>query len=176
VCGSSAGVTVRCASFDGSPVRSSGSADLERWHHGFAGLVNVRYWHKADIEIAPSHVRFRGQSGHDAGLMRCLLLTQSGHSPPKFAVAHKTATLHQRCGRLLSSRPWERGAVQAETLNEQSQRTDAVRSTRRWTRSIGLAASVGVVLFSLQNWVSVCLRHRVSWPYSGPQWALVSVR
>jgi integral membrane sensor domain MASE1 len=35
--------------------------------------------------------------------------------------------------------------VQAETLIEQSQRTDAVRSTRRWTRSIGLAASVGVV-------------------------------
>jgi len=28
---------------------------------------------------ALQNVRFRGQSGHDADLMRCLLLTQSGH-------------------------------------------------------------------------------------------------
>jgi hypothetical protein len=40
--------------------RSSGSADLEPWHQGFAGFVDVRYWHKADILVALSNVRFRG--------------------------------------------------------------------------------------------------------------------
>ena len=26
--------------------------------------INVRFWHKADIEFDAEHVRFRGQSGH----------------------------------------------------------------------------------------------------------------
>ena len=26
--------------------------------------TNVRYWHKADIDLDAEHVRFRGQSGH----------------------------------------------------------------------------------------------------------------
>jgi hypothetical protein len=32
---------------------TSGSADREPRHQGFTGLVNVRYWHKADIAIVP---------------------------------------------------------------------------------------------------------------------------
>jgi len=43
--------------------------------------ANVRYWHKADITIVFSDVGFRRQSGHWTGAPRCLLMTQSGHSP-----------------------------------------------------------------------------------------------
>ena len=35
--------------------------------------------HLADIRVALGDVRFRGQSGHSTGPLRCLLLTQSGH-------------------------------------------------------------------------------------------------
>jgi len=37
----------------------------------------------ADFSAVSDNVRFWGQSGHDATLMRCLLLTQSGHSAGK---------------------------------------------------------------------------------------------
>jgi hypothetical protein len=40
---------------------------------------NVALWHKADITRVLSNVRFCGQSGHDADLTRCPLLTHSGH-------------------------------------------------------------------------------------------------
>jgi len=41
-------------------------------------VVNVRFWHKADIPVAPTNVRFLGQSGHQLDARQCLLLTQSG--------------------------------------------------------------------------------------------------
>jgi hypothetical protein len=44
--------------------------------------VNVRFWHKADISRLSPNVRFRGQSGHDADVPQCPLLTQSGHHSP----------------------------------------------------------------------------------------------
>ena len=45
----------------------------------FAAVLNVRYWHKADIPICTVNVRFRGKSGHAILTLRCPLLTQSGH-------------------------------------------------------------------------------------------------
>ena len=51
---SSAGVTVTCASFDGSSVTLSHGAK------GFAEFVNVRYWHLADIPSCTANVRFWG--------------------------------------------------------------------------------------------------------------------
>ena len=39
----------------------------------------VHTWQKADIYAAGERVRFRGQSGHDADLSVCPLMTQSGH-------------------------------------------------------------------------------------------------
>ena len=39
----------------------------------------VHTWHLADIQPALTNVRFEGKSGHGADVMRCLLLTQSGH-------------------------------------------------------------------------------------------------
>ena len=38
-----------------------------------------------DVGDAPIDVRFRGVSGHGACMLRCLLLTQSGHS--RFTIA-----------------------------------------------------------------------------------------
>ena len=40
---------------------------------------DVRFWHKADMLNALTNVRFEGNNGHDGGVTRCLLLTQSGH-------------------------------------------------------------------------------------------------
>jgi hypothetical protein len=34
-----------------------------------AAIAHSRFWHKADIPVAPIHVRFRGQSGHRLGDM-----------------------------------------------------------------------------------------------------------
>ena len=42
-------------------------------------IVDVRYWHLADIPSCAAHVRFRGQSGHRLVRCTCPLLTQSGH-------------------------------------------------------------------------------------------------
>ena len=50
-----------------------GKADINRMRS------DVRFWHKADISRLSSNVRFRGESGHDADVLQCLLLTQSGH-------------------------------------------------------------------------------------------------
>src|SRR5262249_29185344 len=47
---------------------------------------DVRSWHKADMPIILSNVRFRGQSGHRLLHCTCLLLTQSGH--PAMARLH----------------------------------------------------------------------------------------
>ena len=37
----------------------------------------VRLWHKADMPLALMNVGFEGNNGHDADVMRCLLMTQS---------------------------------------------------------------------------------------------------
>ena len=50
--------------------------------------VGVRFWHKAEMAVAVSNVRFWGQSGHCEFRASCLLLTQSGHSPPDIPVQH----------------------------------------------------------------------------------------
>src|SRR6516164_6729661 len=39
-------------------------------------LANVRFWHKADIQFAPTNVRFRGKSGHRLDVSKCLLMTR----------------------------------------------------------------------------------------------------
>ena len=45
------------------------------------GRLDVaRYWHKADMLNALANVRFEGNNGHDADVMRYLLMTQSGYS------------------------------------------------------------------------------------------------
>jgi hypothetical protein len=41
-------------------------------------LGNVRYWHKADIQLSPGNVRFWGKSGHRDLTASCPLLTHSG--------------------------------------------------------------------------------------------------
>jgi hypothetical protein len=41
--------------------------------------LNVRYWHFSDIPPAPTNVRYRGQSGHDADAEQCPLTTHNGH-------------------------------------------------------------------------------------------------
>jgi hypothetical protein len=43
-------------------------------------LVNVCFWHKADITRLSSNVRYWGQSGHRVSRTECPLLTQS--TPP----------------------------------------------------------------------------------------------
>jgi hypothetical protein len=54
--------------------------DLTRWLESRRlAFANVRLWHKADMLDALANVRFWGQSGHDADVTRCLLMTQSGH-------------------------------------------------------------------------------------------------
>jgi hypothetical protein len=40
---------------------------------------NVCLWHKAVITAVLINVRFWGQSGHDADVSRCPLMTQLGH-------------------------------------------------------------------------------------------------
>jgi hypothetical protein len=40
---------------------------------------DVRFWHKADVEMVPVNVRFRGTRRLGAETLRCRLLTQSGH-------------------------------------------------------------------------------------------------
>ena len=45
----------------------------------FGFNADVRFWHKADVQIALMNVRFEGNNGHGADMTRCLLMTQSGH-------------------------------------------------------------------------------------------------
>ena len=40
-------------------------------------MADVRLWHKTDMLNALMNVRFEGNNGHDAGAMRCLLMTQT---------------------------------------------------------------------------------------------------
>jgi hypothetical protein len=56
-------------------------------------LVNVCYWHKADMRIAAANVCFRGNSGHRDFRASCLVVIQSGHLPPNLAVPHKHSVL-----------------------------------------------------------------------------------
>jgi len=55
------------------------------------------------MAIALHDVRFWGQSGHWLEMPRCLLLTQSGHERPRFAVPHKTAA------HVINCCPWPGG-------------------------------------------------------------------
>ena len=41
--------------------------------------TDVRSWHLADIPPGNDDVGFEGKNGHDPGVTRCLLMTQSGH-------------------------------------------------------------------------------------------------
>ena len=45
--------------------------------------MDVRLWHKADVQNALMNVRFEGKNGHDADVTRCPLMTLSGHSGAK---------------------------------------------------------------------------------------------
>jgi hypothetical protein len=45
-------------------------------------LMNVRYWHKADINLRGLNVGFGGKAGIIGREDKCLLLTQSGHWAP----------------------------------------------------------------------------------------------
>jgi hypothetical protein len=52
---------------------------------------DVRYWHKADIQLSPGDERFWVNSGHGGFKASRLLLTQSGHWQSEFAVMHNAA-------------------------------------------------------------------------------------
>src|SRR5216683_8137165 len=43
-------------------------------------------WRQADIPLAPRDVRFQGASGHFAGSVACLQLTQSGHDGRRYSM------------------------------------------------------------------------------------------
>jgi hypothetical protein len=58
---------------------------------------------KADMPNESWNVCFWVNSGHRLDLAKCPLMTRCGSQAPDFAVTHKIAALHQRCGRLLSS-------------------------------------------------------------------------
>ena len=45
-------------------------------------VIDVRYWHLADMPSCTAHVRFWGKSGHDVLHRKCPLMTQSGHAAP----------------------------------------------------------------------------------------------
>ena len=55
---------------------------------------DFRFWHKADMAITLSNVRFR-QSGRRPEIAKCLLLTQSGH---RFLRAAMSASCQKRHG------------------------------------------------------------------------------
>ena len=40
-------------------------------------IVDLRYWHKADIAVPSINVRFWGNSGHRSRIAKCLLLNQA---------------------------------------------------------------------------------------------------
>ena len=48
----------------------------------------VRLWHLADVSLALTNVCFGGKSGHNAGVTRFPLMTQSGHGR---LLAHRCA-------------------------------------------------------------------------------------
>ena len=48
------------------------------WNSAGMDRLDVRFWHFADIPPAPTNVRYRGYSGHDANWPLCRLMTQSG--------------------------------------------------------------------------------------------------
>jgi hypothetical protein len=52
---------------------------------------NVCFWQQSDIVLMPMNVRFWVNSGHQRATIRCLLLTQSGHSQLR---GHGSATAH----------------------------------------------------------------------------------
>jgi hypothetical protein len=61
-------------------MRYFGRRRYSKIRRGVIGTVrNVRFWHKADIPVVLSNVRFWGNSGHRLDARPCLLLTQSGH-------------------------------------------------------------------------------------------------
>src|SRR5215472_15802374 len=55
----------------------------------------VCFWHKADITLALTNVRFRGKSGHRPDTAQCLLLTQSGHWLAFYVAARSESQLYQ---------------------------------------------------------------------------------
>ena len=64
-----------------------------------ATQIDVRYWHLADMQIALKNVRFEGNNGHDADVMRCQLMTQSGHSMARSYALLSTGWLPALCGK-----------------------------------------------------------------------------
>jgi hypothetical protein len=59
-------------------------------------MLSVAIGTKRTSRDDPLLVRFRAQSGHDSVMplcLQCLLLTQSGHTRPNFAVMHNAAFL-----------------------------------------------------------------------------------
>jgi hypothetical protein len=51
-------------------------------YRGVNGRLYVCFWHKADIPIELTHVRFWENNGHRLDARQCLLLTHSGHRRP----------------------------------------------------------------------------------------------
>jgi hypothetical protein len=63
----------------------------ESFRPPLAGPAYVCFWHKADIATVAMNVRFRVNSGHRLALIRCLLLTQSGHQQLMIAACKVTS-------------------------------------------------------------------------------------
>ena len=70
-----AGLSWPCSSFSQTPEQPLHFA----FKSGNEHCGDFRFWHKADMAIALSNVRFRGQSGHHLHAPQCLLLAQSAH-------------------------------------------------------------------------------------------------
>jgi hypothetical protein len=66
---------------------------------------NVRFWHKADIELSSANVRIWGQSGHRDFRGSRLLLTQSGHEGLRIAATRRVGLAVESIRRKEASSP-----------------------------------------------------------------------
>ena len=60
----------------------NGSAPRRATKQCLGLVLNVCYWHLADVPLALTNVCFEGKNGHDAHAPLCRLMTQSGHTMP----------------------------------------------------------------------------------------------
>jgi hypothetical protein len=69
------------------------ASDLRPIYHPIAGIADVCLWHKADIQLSASNVRFWVNSGHQRPSIRCLLF-----DPKRTLYGHTTYNDHALAG------------------------------------------------------------------------------
>jgi hypothetical protein len=69
----------------------NGSAPRRATKQCLGLVLNVCYWHLADVPLALTNVCFEGKNGHDAHAPLCRLMTQSGLCPLLSPQRAKTA-------------------------------------------------------------------------------------